>query len=92
MCTWESFDDIEYRGYFLSVYVCFTTARQVIEYEIRVREGLGQDESGGWLKSLYIARFPRHFSVYGYGGIVRDGKKFVDYYLGDASLADYFKI
>ena len=51
---WQIVDDESYKGHFLSVYKYEEVGHVGDDFEIRVREENGFDETGEWKEAIYI--------------------------------------
>jgi hypothetical protein len=64
---WQIFEDTGYKDYFLSVYKYVEDGHVGDDFEIRVREGNGLDDTGEWSEAIYIDHCESHSAAMAIG-------------------------
>lgn len=64
---WQIVEDIGYKDHFLSVYKYVEAGHVGDDFEIRVREGNGLDDTGEWSEAIYIDHCESHSAAMAIG-------------------------
>lgn len=71
---WQIFEDIGYKDHFLSVYKYVEAGHVGDDFEIRVREGNGLDDTGEWSEAIHIDHCNSHEAAMAIGRSFVDGR------------------
>ena len=73
---WKIIDDQSYNGFLLSIYKYEELGHVGDDFEIRVREGNGLDESNEWLETIYTAQCESFCKAVAIGEAFVDGLEY----------------